>query len=436
MGAPQPALRSRPQLGHFQGQGRVVQPIGVSYSHMMRFVIVGAGPAGAATALLLARHGAQVSLVDRERDQERVFRGEALMPHGLDALLQMGLGARLEKLPGAGRIESWQVHLDRRLITNLPEPAADQGERAPRIVAPGALIHAIVDEASQYEGFSFRAPLTVRDLLRQDGRVVGVRADGPKGSVELPADLVIGGDGRASVVRKRAGLELTLLPESYDIVWFKIPVPERLREVAAIQIFASGPDAALGYISWDGRLQIAWLIPKGSWRQVRGRDWLAECAELFPEWLAEHTLAHRDDLIGPSPLDVIVGRCPVWSQPGLLLLGDAAHPMSPIRAQGINMALRDAIVAANHLVPLLAGEGDLERACLAIQREREKEILPIQKLQIREVRGQRWARDRPWLMKPLLKLAPLLAKGRMAEWAWRRQQRPLRFGIREVRLEV
>jgi 2-polyprenyl-6-methoxyphenol hydroxylase-like FAD-dependent oxidoreductase len=218
------------------------------------------------------------------------------------------------------------------------------------------------------------------------------------------------------------------------VLWFKVPAPPALAGRSSVQIFAAGPEVALGYVSWDGRFQVAWMLPKGGWRDLREQDWLARCVRLFPEPLAAHVLAAREALDGPVPLDVIVGRCPRWSRPGLLLLGDAAHPMSPVRAQGINMALRDAIVAANHLVPALREGRDLAPALAAVQREREREIVRVQKLQLTEVRGQRWARERPWLMKPMLALAPLLARTGLPQRAWLRQQRELRFGVTDVRL--
>ena len=111
---------------------------------------------------------------------------------------------------------------------------------------------------------------------------------------------MIGTDGRASLVRKRAGLELRLLNESYDVLWFKLPLPEALEGINPIQIFASGANAVLAYRSWDRRWQLAWLLPKGGWRGARERDWLAECAALLPAPLGEHLLSHRDALVGPS----------------------------------------------------------------------------------------------------------------------------------------
>jgi 2-polyprenyl-6-methoxyphenol hydroxylase-like FAD-dependent oxidoreductase len=159
---------------------------------------------------------------------------------------------------------------------------------------------------------------------------------------------------------------------------------------------------------------------------------------LLPEWLADHLDTNRQAIEAPRPLDVIVGRCPRWSAPGLLLLGDAAHPMSPVRAQGINIALRDAIVAANHLVPtLLAGQAP-QSVLQAIQGERDPEIIRAQHLQYREMRGLRWARQRPWLMKPMLKLVPLILQAgfvrRFMQRSFFRQQRELRFGVKDVRL--
>lgn len=400
---------------------------------MRSILIVGAGPAGAATAFLLARRGVPVTLVERERDLERVFRGEALMPTGLEALRQMGLGAALDALPWRP-LASWEVFLDGREILRVEEP----DPRALRVVPQPQLLRVLIDAAQAASpGFRFVAGATARDLVRDAaGRVRGVRISTPSGESLLEADLTLGCDGRASALRRRGDLPLTALPESYDVLWFKLPAPAGLAERAAIQIFASGPDAALAYVSWDGRLQLAWMIEKGSWRTLRERDWLPALARLLPPALAEHLHAHAAELEAPTLLDVVVGRCPRWSTPGLLLLGDAAHPMSPVRAQGINMALRDAIVAANHLVPACSADGDLDAAAAAIQREREREIVRVQRLQIQEVRGQRWARQRPWLMAPLLRIAPLLTRARWFPAVWLRQQRPLRYGVADVRLQV
>jgi 2-polyprenyl-6-methoxyphenol hydroxylase-like FAD-dependent oxidoreductase len=405
----------------------------------MRVAVVGAGPAGAALSLLLARNGIEVVLVERETRFERVFRGEGLMPLGLEVLHQMGFRERLHELPGAP-IDAWEIHLDRMRILHIVEPSRELGDLALRIVSQPALLEALIGEAQRHAGFRFLAGSTVRDLLRRGERVAGLRLSRPDGEEQLEADLVIGCDGRASLARKRAGLELKLLNESYDVLWFKTALPAQLAGRNPIQIFASGAQVALAYTSWDARWQVAWLLPKGGWGAARARDWLAECAALLPAPLDAHLLGQRDALEGPSLLDVVVGRCPRWHAPGLLLLGDAAHPMSPIRAQGINLALRDAAVAANHLVPAIRAGGGVDAALAAIQAEREREVVRAQRLQYREARGQRWARERPWLMRPLLGLVPWLTRSEAIQgWiqrSWLRQQRPLRMGSVEVRLSV
>ena len=241
-------------------------------------------------------------------------------------------------------------------------------------------------------------------------------------------------------MRTRAGLELELLPENYDVLWFKLPAPDRLRKRCSFMITVSGQKhPAVCYTSWDGRLQYGLVMPKGGLRELREKDWVSESVGSAPAWLAEHVLAKRDEIEGPTSLNVLVGRCQEWTAPGVLLLGDAAHPMSPIRAQGINLALRDAIVAANHLVPVLKGNGGasaLDAACRAVQAEREPEIIRAQKLQIREARGQGDARSGSWRFELAKHVARLLGRYCWAQRAWLRRQHDLRFGSTEVKLRI
>jgi 2-polyprenyl-6-methoxyphenol hydroxylase-like FAD-dependent oxidoreductase len=403
-----------------------------------RVVVVGAGPAGAATACLLAQRGVAVCLVERERDFERVFRGEGLMPSGIDALVEMGQGDLLRSLPGR-RLESWELFIDGEPIFVVPEPA-DLGERSPRIVAQPRLLEALVGEAARSAAFSFVPGATVRDLVRQGDRVVGVRvatADG-EAEREITGDLVLGCDGRTSVVRQRSGLALERLPEAYDVLWFKMPAPESLRDRCSFYLLASRSQQAACYTSWDGRLQLALVLRKGTYAARRGADWVEEMSRPCPPWLGEHVRSVRDAIEGPALLDVIVGRAPRWHAPSLLLLGDAAHPMSPIRAQGINAALRDAVVAANHLVPALrrgADPGAVDGAAAAIQAEREPEIRRAQTLQHRDAAG--WnSRFAPALLAVAKHLGKRLGRHAWAQRAWLDAQRDLRFGSCTVKLAV
>lgn len=189
--------------------------------------------------------------------------------------------------------------------------------------------------------------------------------------------------------------------------------------------------------SAEGSLQLAWALyddDPTDWKQV---DWPPKIAAASPPWLAQHLLQHTQEIERPLLLSVVVGRCPQWSMPGLLILGDAAHPMSPIRAQGINMAFRDVIVAANHLVPILQGSVDLDRLDQAlpnIQAEREPEIIRAQTLQNEELAQGDRLRHSP-LLRGIVK-ATLPLSSPIIRASWLRRQQQLRQGLTEVRLQV
>jgi 2-polyprenyl-6-methoxyphenol hydroxylase-like FAD-dependent oxidoreductase len=351
-----------------------------------RVVIVGAGPAGAALAYLLARRGIAVTLVERHVDFAREFRGEVLMPSGLDAFAQMGLGAALDALPQA-QIAAVEVYRGARRLFRLDLPGVLDGPTGPRIVSQPALLEMLVAEAGRHPSFRLERGTTARDLVLVDGRVAGVRVEGAAGARELRADYVIGTDGRASLLRQRAGLDEERMPQRFDVVWGKLPAPDFLADRRTARAYLGRGHAALVFPTYDGRLQIGWIIEKGSFGDLRrqGVDaWIAEMARHVSPDLAAHLVACRREVTQPFLLDVICDRLTRWTRPGLLLLGDAAHPMSPVGGQGVNIALRDALVAANHLVPALAAAVDpvaIDAAARAVERERMPEVVEIQRLQ-------------------------------------------------------
>ncbi|MEO0349356.1 MAG: FAD-dependent oxidoreductase, partial [Cyanobacteria bacterium P01_A01_bin.15] len=398
-------------------------------------IIVGAGPAGASLALLLVRRGIRVTLLEQETSFERVFRGEGLMPAGMDALAQMGLGTLLHRIPHR-RLESWNIHLGGEEVFVVPEP--DLGDRSLSIVSQPALLQGIVAEAASHEGFEFKPGCQMQDLLWDNSRVVGTQVKTENGSSEIRADLVVGCDGRGSLVRRRAGLTIKLQPDQYDVLWFKLTAPERLQNTCQFYLMAkSQQHPASCYTSWDGRLQYGLILPKGGLGKLGDNDWLNLAARSAPEWLRTHILAQRDAVTQPVRLNVVVGRCPQWSAPGVLLLGDAAHPMSPVRAQGINLALRDAIVATNYLVPALQKDvAEVDEALQLIQMERLPEVTRSQTLQLREANSLKLIRSAPWKLAVAQQILPFASRLRWVRQAWLARQHDLRHGSQPVQLNL
>ena len=351
----------------------------------MRVAIVGAGPAGAALAYLFARRGIEVALVERQSDFSREFRGEGLMPGGVDALRQMGLGAELDALPQS-RMRRLEVFLNGRRELSLDLSGLPADTPLPRFVSQPALLEMLVAQAAKFPGFELFRGATVRDLVKVDGRIAGVRVDGgAEGTREIRADYVIGCDGRASAVRKRAELDRPRESQSFDVVWCKMPLPEFMRGV--VRGCVGRGHFAICFEAPDGALQLGWAIDKGEFGDIRRggiEHWIGELAANVPDDLAAWIRAHQGEVSSPFLLDVVCDHLDVWSAPGVLLIGDAAHPMSPVGAQGINIALRDALVAANQLGPVLArgaSAPELDAAARRVVAERMPEIVQIQRFQ-------------------------------------------------------
>ncbi|HEY9601174.1 MAG TPA: FAD-dependent monooxygenase [Allocoleopsis sp.] len=399
---------------------------------MTQVVIVGAGPAGATLALLLVKRGIAVKLIESSRNFRRVFRGEGLMPSGLNALEQMGLSSVLESIPHRP-LDAWEVLIENQFLFRVDEPI-EPGGKPCTLVSQPAFLEAAIDQASTYPTFEFIQGSPVQDLLWSDGRVSGVKLSDDR---SFYANLVIGADGRNSVVRQRANLSLEQQSGSFNILWFKLADSPRFEAENVFYTIVRDRNAFGLFCSTSGNLQIGWALHDDApidWKQA---DWPEILAEASPPWLAEHIRTHAETIDRPVLLSVVVGRCPRWYAPGLLLLGDAVHPMSPIRAQGINMALRDAIVATNHLVPLLrdgATDAAIDAVLSQIQAEREPEIIRAQQLQSQEAAQAELLRKSALLRWAVSQLAPLLGKG--ARHSWLARQRQLRQGVTQIRLTV
>ena len=342
--------------------------------------VVGGGPGGAVLALLLARSGVDVTLLEAHPDFDREFRGDTLHPSVMEIMDQLGLADRLLELR----------HSELRNFTlqtaSGPFTPIDLGRLKTKypyitIMPQTSFLEFVTQEAERYPGFRLVMRARVRELVEDDGVVRGVRYESEDGRHEVRAVLVVGADGRGSRVRRLAGFEPMKTSPPMDVLWFKLP-REKGDPDGLQGRFGRGHIAIM--LDRDDYWQAGYVIPKGTYPGLRreGIDTLHRgFGELIPEFADR--VVHIEDWSQVSLLSVESSMCPRWYRPGLLLIGDAAHVMSPVAGVGINYAIQDAVVAANVLIrPLKASQAqlrDLDVKHLAqVQRRRE---LPTRMIQ-------------------------------------------------------
>jgi 2-polyprenyl-6-methoxyphenol hydroxylase-like FAD-dependent oxidoreductase len=403
-----------------------------------RVVVVGAGPAGMALAYLLVRRGVRVTVLETHHDFARAFRGEGVQCSGIDAFRQMGLSKQFDRLPHT-ELHTIESYFDGRLVVRTD--AARLGRGQVRAVPQPEMLQLLADQARQYPTFRLEFGVIVRDLVREGGRVVGVRADTTDGPRAYGADLVVGADGRNAATRKHSGLgEFSGPRQAFDILWLKVAYPDCYPDRATALAAKAGDHSGGAYPTADGQLQIGLVIPKGSFAALRARgadQWTEELIAAFPAYLSNHLRAHREAVASSTLLNVVCGRLTEWTVPGLLLLGDAAHPMSPVGGQGLNIALRDALVAANHLVPVLtvgSGPSAIDAAARRVQNERWPEIVAVQDMQQNQARIL-FAPDH-WRSRLLNRLLPSLVRTGLLQWLQRKEFKLMSEGAVQVQLVV
>jgi 2-polyprenyl-6-methoxyphenol hydroxylase-like FAD-dependent oxidoreductase len=315
--------------------------------------VVGGGPAGLFLGLLLARAGVEVTVLEKHADFLRDFRGDTVHPITMRLLDQLGLFERFAELPH-NVVEKAQFNVDGHLYTLVDfRRLRSQPHPYVAMVPQWDLLDLIAEVGKAEPTFSVRMRHDVTGLLREGGKVTGVRYMSPDGAGELRADLVVGCDGRTSAVRRDAGLPIRGYPVPFDVWWFRMP---RDHQAQFSLIPRTKPGRALIMIPREGYFQIAYLIPKESDAELRGRGldaFHAELAELIPESSPE-AITSWDDV---KMLDVKLDRLRRWHSDGVLCIGDAAHAMSPVGGVGINLAIADAVATAGLLAqPLRTGQ--------------------------------------------------------------------------------
>ncbi len=339
-------------------------------------LVVGGGPAGIMLGLLLARAGVEVTVLEKHADFLRDFRGDTVHPTTLDLLDELGLGEEFAKLPQS---HVTQVGLPTAAgVVQFGDFARLKGPHNYIAMVPQwDLLDLLADAAKQESTFTLRMETEAVDLLRDHGRVVGVKyrtATGDTG--EIHADLTVAADGRHSVLRSAANLRVNDYPTPLDVWWFRLP-RETTDPSGVVRVMSAA--RAVVMLDRNDYWQTATLIRKGSDAEHRTQPVSAmveSIAEVVP-WLADRvdSVKSWDDV---KLLDVRVDRLSRWYQDGLLLIGDAAHAMSPVGGVGINLAIQDAVATARLLAaPLKAGRVTT-RDLAKVQRRRLLPTLVVQ----------------------------------------------------------
>jgi len=317
---------------------------------------------------LLARAGIDVVVLEKYKDFFRDFRGDTVHPSTLEVLYELGLLEKFLALPHdearrlAGIVGGERIELAD--FTHLPTHC-----KFIALAPQWDFLNFLSGEAKAYPGFHLLMETEAKDIIHENNRIAGVLASSPDGDTEIRAELVIGADGRHSTIRDRAGLQSRSLGAPMDVLWFRVSRK------------GSDPQHTFGQVD-RGKIiimigrrdywQCGYLIRKGDFDAIRARGidaFRADVGEIAPQVrdrLAE--IASFDDV---KLLTVAVDRLEDWHRDGLLCIGDAAHAMSPIGGVGINLAIQDAVAAANILVPAFRSGAPQRHHLAALQKRRE-----------------------------------------------------------------
>jgi 2-polyprenyl-6-methoxyphenol hydroxylase-like FAD-dependent oxidoreductase len=341
--------------------------------------IAGGGPAGMMLGFLLARAGVDVVVLEKHADFFRDFRGDTVHPSTLELMCELGLIDDFLKAPHQ-KVETLtgQVGAERIVMADfrhLPTHC-----KFVALMPQWDFLNFLAGQARRYPTFELRMKAEATDLIEEAGRIVGLRAKTPEGGLAIRADLVVGCDGRHSTVREKAGLMSDDYGAPMDVLWFRVSHK------------ASDSADTFGHIE-AGRLmvmldrgdywQCAYVIPKGGIERVKSEGLEAfrkRVVEMSP-FLADRVgeLKSWDDV---KLLSVAVDRLRRWWRPGLICIGDAAHAMSPIGGVGINLAVQDAVAAANRLAGPLRRGGVTDDDLQAIEKRRTRPVRLTQWLQL------------------------------------------------------
>ncbi|MBI4006003.1 MAG: FAD-dependent oxidoreductase [Gammaproteobacteria bacterium] len=342
--------------------------------------IVGAGPAGVVLSILLARRGIPVTLLEAQADFDRDFRGDTLHASAMEILDQMGLAEPVLKLCHA-RVDKFQLTSTEEKITMADFSCLDTLFPYVALIPQERFLTFMTEEAKKLPDFRLVMNAKVHDLIVENNKICGVTymKDGKDHVVR--ASLTIGADGRGSRVREKAGIKLGKTTPPIDVIWFKLPRHQD-NKTGNSTGGRFGTGVMLVMLDRGYEWQLGFVILKGSYKTLREAGMAAfhdELIKLAPE--LKSSISDLKDWSQCAILSVVTGRVNQWYKPGLLLIGDAAHVMSPVGGVGINYAIHDAVAAANALIEPLHKGNVTELDLADVQFRRERPIRFIQAVQ-------------------------------------------------------
>ncbi|NTF33150.1 FAD-dependent oxidoreductase [Rhizobium skierniewicense] len=343
-------------------------------------VIAGGGPAGMMLGLLLARANVDVTVIEKHSDFLRDFRGDTIHPSTLDIVDQLGFIREFLALPHT-RAEKLHAEIGSEKVTIADFSWLPVKNRFIAFMPQWDFLNFIAGKAGQFENFRLLMNAPVTNLVQDGGKVRGLTVETPEGLLTIEADLVIGADGRNSIVREKAGLEVERFGVPTEVVWMRLSKqPGDPSETMG----HAGPQQGFVLIDRGDYWQCGYVVRKGSYAEFKEkgldafRERVAEVCPLPRERLSE--IRSWDDA---WLLTVRIDRLKQWWKPGLICIGDAAHAMSPIGGVGVNLAIQDAVAVANVLIPVLSSRKPITDAHLAaIENRRSFPTKATQRLQL------------------------------------------------------